>query len=41
MKKQECPICGKYTILLKDQKMCWDCYIKTARLKQNDKGGEE
>lgn len=28
MKKQECPVCGKYAILLKDQKVCWDCYIK-------------
>lgn len=32
MKKQECPVCGEYRILLKDQKMCWDCYIKNCKI---------
>ena len=41
MSKQECPVCGKYAILLKDQKMCWDCYIKNCKLNQNGKGGEQ
>ena len=30
MKKQECPVCGEYKILLKDRNMCWDCYIKNC-----------
>lgn len=32
MKKQECPVCGNYAILLKDQKTCWDCYIKKCKI---------
>lgn len=41
MKKQECPVCGNYAILLKDQKMCWDCYIKNCTFKSMGFGGEE